>query len=441
MFDVEAPPLTAAEILDDPDQAAAWLAIERPGPDAVAAMSMLDPALLSHAGRVDLLVALERQQAWLAARQQRVLAAMADHTADAADPADRTGASWVREDVACALRLSGLTAQSRLHTATDLAHRLPKTLRQLDRGAISYLHARALTDAVTALDDRTVTEVERRVLPKATEQTLANFKTSVRRAVTTFAPARAEQQREQAMAERRVCITPREDGMAELWALLPAEGAAAVSAAIDALASARSADDPRTADQRRADALVELGIAALHDPHLPRAQGMRPAVQVTIALSTLLGVDDQPGELAGQGPIPASVARRIAADPTGTWRRLVTDPTGRLLDYGTSTYRPPADLTRFVTARDQTCTFPGCRRPAHRCDLDHEIPASAGGATSADNLAVLCRRHHRAKHEAGWQVRRNQQTGTSHWTSPTGHRYTSTPPPCPSDQTAAVPPL
>jgi len=441
MFDVEAPPLTAAEILDDPDQAAAWLAIERPGPDAVAAMSMLDPALLSHAGRVDLLVALERQQAWLAARQQRVLAAMADHTADAADPADRTGASWVREDVACALRLSGLTAQSRLHTATDLAHRLPKTLRQLDRGAISYLHARALTDAVTALDDRTVTEVERRVLPKATEQTLANFKTSVRRAVTTFAPARAEQQREQAMAERQVCITPREDGMAELWALLPAEGAAAVSAAIDALASARSADDPRTADQRRADALVELGIAALHDPHLPRAQGMRPAVQVTIALSTLLGVDDQPGELAGQGPIPASVARRIAADPTGTWRRLVTDPTGRLLDYGTSTYRPPADLTRFVTARDQTCTFPGCRRPAHRCDLDHEIPASAGGATSADNLAVLCRRHHRAKHEAGWQVRRNQQTGTSHWTSPTGHRYTSTPPPCPSDQTAAVPPL
>src|SRR6266700_4378795 len=179
MFDVEAPPLTAAEILDDPDQAAAWLAIERPGPDAVAAMSMLDPALLSHAGRVDLLVALERQQAWLAARQQRVLAAMADHTADAADPADRTGTSWVREDVACALRLSGITAQARLHTATDLTHRLPQTLRLLDRGAISYLHARALTDAVTALDHRTATDVETRVLAKAGEQTLARFKTSV----------------------------------------------------------------------------------------------------------------------------------------------------------------------------------------------------------------------------------------------------------------------
>jgi hypothetical protein len=371
----------------------------------------------------------------------RVLAAMAEHADSAADPLDRTGASWIREDVACALRLSGVTAQSRLHTATDLARRLPQTLRLLDRGAISYLHARALTDAVTALYPKTATEVETRVLAKAGEQTLANFKRSLTRAVQTLDPARVGAQRAHAMTERRVCLTAREDGMAELWALLPAEGAAAVMTAVDALASAILADDTRTADQRRADALVDLGIAALHDPLLPRAQGMRPAVQVSVALSTLLGFDDQPGELAGHGPIPASVARRIAADPTGTWHRLITDPTGRLIDYGTNTYRPPADLTRFVTARDQTCTFPGCNRPAHRCDLDHEIPASAGGATSADNLAVLCRRHHRAKHEAGWQVCRNQQTATSHWTSPTGLRYTSTPPPYPCDQTAAVPPF
>jgi hypothetical protein len=177
--------------------------------------------------------------------------------------------------------------------------------------------------------------------------------------------------------------------MAELWALLRAEGAAAVMTAVDALASAIPADDTRTADQRRADALVDLGIAALHDPLLPRAQGMRPAVQVSVALSTLLGLDYQPGELAGHGPIPASVARRIAADPTGTWHRLITDPTGRLIDYGTTTYRPPADLTRFVTARDQTCTFPGCTRPARRCDLDHEIPASAGGATRADDTTAV----------------------------------------------------
>ena len=127
----------------------------------------------------------------------------------------------------------------------------------------------------------------------------------MRRAVHALDPARVEEQRAHAMTERRVCVAPREDGMTELWALLPAEGAAAVMAAVDSLASVTSATDPRTADQRRADALVDLGVAALHDPLLPKAQGMRPAIQVTVAASTLLGLDDQPGELAGHGPIPA----------------------------------------------------------------------------------------------------------------------------------------
>ncbi|WP_239374834.1 MULTISPECIES: hypothetical protein [unclassified Frankia] len=41
------------------------------------------------------------------------------------------------------------------------------------------------------------------------------------------------------------------------------------------------------------------------------------------------------------------MARQVAGD--GVWRRLVTDPVdGKLLDYGQTTYRPPADLTRFV---------------------------------------------------------------------------------------------
>ncbi len=177
-------------------------------------------------------------------------------------------------------------------------------------------------------------------------------------------------------------------------------------------------------------------MAALHDPLLPRAQGMRPSIQVTVAASTLLGLDEQPGELAGHGPIPASLARHLAADHTGTWRRLLTDPaTNTLLDYGHTTYRPPKDLTDYVIVRDQTCTFPGCRRSAHRCDLDHRLPYDNGGSTSADNLAVLCRRHHRLKHQR-WRVHRDPDTGTSHWTAPTGHHYyQSQPPDQPHDTT------
>ncbi len=419
------PPLTLAEITDDPDQAAAWLAGEAPGPDAVGALSLLDPAGLSPGGRVDVLVALERHLAWFAGMQAQVLAAMAAH--------DGSEDRWVREEVGCALRLSAVTAQRHLAVAEALAGTLAETGRALRRGRISYLHAMTLAEATYPLDAETAVAVQHRVLRRAGAQTLAEFKRSVRRAVHALDPARVEEQRAQAMTERRVCVSPREDGMTELWALLPAAGAAAVMAAVDCLASVTSATDPRTADQRRADALVDLGVAALHDPLLPKAQGMRPAVHVTVALSTLLGVDAQPGELAGHGPIPASLARRLAADDTGTWRRLLTDPaTNTLLDYGRETYRPPKDLTEYVIARDQTCAFPGCSRAAQRCDLDHRIPYNQGGSTNPENLQPLCKRHHRVKHETRWRLDRTT-TGNFRWISRTGHIYQSQPPGLPMD--------
>ena len=432
VFDVVPPPPTLSDVLDSPDAIAAELAGAPPGPDSATPVSLLDAATLSHAGRVDLLVALERHAAWVAALQQELLATMAADPAAAADEVDRSGRDWVREDVSCALRLSGVTAQRRLDIAQALVEPLSATLALLRRGEIGYLHAMALAEAVDGLDEEATAEVEARALRRAGEQSVAEFRRTVRRAVASVAAASADHQRAEAMGERRVCASARDDGMSELWALLPAEGAAAVIAAIDALATVTSADDPRSADQRRADALVDIAVAALHDPLLPKAQGMRPAIQVTVALSTLLGCDDEPGELAGHGPIPSSVTRRIAADETGTWRRLVTDPlTGQLLDYGRSTYRPPHDLAEFVMARDQVCAFPHCSRPAHRCHLDHRVPYAADGATSPDNMGALCERHHICKHQAGWRVGHDSD-GTNTWISPTKHRYRSRPPEVPA---------
>jgi hypothetical protein len=434
MFEREAPPATLSDVFVNPDEVVAELARVRPLPEDAVTLSLLDPGSLSAAGRADMLVALERQAAWVAAQQQRVLARMA------VDQSDDRG--WVREDVACALRMSGMTAARRLAVAQTLTERLPAMLRLLDRGQVGYLHAAFLAEAVFALDDKQARAVEERVLARAVEQTLSEFQRSVRRAVARVAAATVEEQRVEAMTQRRVCVTPRDDGMTELWALLPAEGAAAVMTAVDALASVTSADDPRTADQRRADALVDLGVAALHDPLLPKAQGMRPSIHVTVALSTLLGDDEQPGELTGHGPIPASVARRLAADESGTWRRLVTDPvTGQLLDYGQDTYRPPKDLADFVIARDQVCTFTGCHRPADRCDLDHRTPYSKGGSTSSQNIGALCKRHHVGKHEAGWTPDRRDEDGTTTWISPTRHIYRSRPPELPRDTTSDPPPF
>ena len=124
------------------------------------------------------------------------------------------------------------------------------------------------------------------------------------------------------------------------------------------------------------------------------------------------------------------MARALAQD--GTWRRLLTDPaTGLVCEVGSVTYRPGADLTRTVIARDVTCTFPGCRQPATRCDLDHIIAFDhdrpAENQTCADNLHALCRHHHRAKTERHWQVERDPTTGTTWWTDHHGTTYARSP--------------
>ena len=318
------------------------------------------------------------------------------------------------------MRLSPGTAERRLSIARTLIERLPATLELLRRGQLTYLHAMKLAEAVSPFDAETTTKIEQPVLRRAPEQTLAQFGTLLRRAVIAADPRRAEQRHNDAITQRRVVFTPQHDGITELWALLPADGAALIETVRNSLANAQT--DDRSADQRRADALVDVFARVLGDPSLPEQHGQRPAIQVTVSIGTLLGCDDKPAHLDGYGVITADMARRLAADESGTWRRLVTEDTGQLLDYGRKTYRPPANLTDHVIARDQACTFPGCRRTARLCDLDHVEAWNDGGGTNSDNVAALCARHHNAKHYAGWRVKRRPD-GATEWASPTGLRY------------------
>jgi hypothetical protein len=85
-------------------------------------------------------------------------------------------------------------------------------------------------------------------------------------------------------------------------------------------------------------------------------------------------------------------------------------------------YRPPPALRHLITIRQPTCSFPGCRRPAVRCDEDHTLPYDQGGRTCECNLAPLCRRHHRAKQARGWQLTQ-PEPGMMLWITPSGRGY------------------
>jgi hypothetical protein len=152
-------------------------------------------------------------------------------------------------------------------------------------------------------------------------------------------------------------------------------------------------------------------------------------------VTTLLGMAQHPGELAGYGPIPAGLARELADQPTSTWRRMLIDPAdGSVLEVSRRRFPSPA-LRRYVEARDRICSFPGCLRPAQQCDLDHTTPHGDGGATAAGNLDPACRHHHRLRHEGGWTLTQ-PQPGHLTWQSPenrsyhvTAEPYTDGPPP------------
>ena len=129
--------------------------------------------------------------------------------------------------------------------------------------------------------------------------------------------------------------------------------------------------------------------------------------------------------IAGGGIVPTALLSELiglgaTVRPVPTAAELCTEPR----------YRPSAKLARYVRSRDLTCCFPGCDRPAERCDLDHTTPHGVGGPTHPGNTKCLCRKHHLLKTfwtgSTGWT---DQQLadGTVVWISPTGHRYTRPP--------------
>ncbi|MFU8945786.1 DUF222 domain-containing protein [Mycetocola zhadangensis] len=151
-----------------------------------------------------------------------------------------------------------------------------------------------------------------------------------------------------------------------------------------------------------------------------------PTVMVTVPVLTLLGQDDEPGNLDGYGPIDPATARDLASQAPEFSRILTHPETGVALSLGQTKYKPTQAMKRFLRYRDGACRFPGCNRRAVSCDIDHTDPFGGGGGTDFDNLASLCPKHHKMKHETLWEVEQLGD-GVLKWTSPQGRVYLTHP--------------
>jgi hypothetical protein len=434
-------------------------------PDGLLAEMLSYQAGGSSAEHLERIGAWERLIAFAQAAQLREIARFV--AAAEADPAFGDDPEQVHASVCAAIgsmvRVPARTAAGRVDDSIALVKRLPNTLAALSAGVINMSSARAILEETICLGPAPLADIEAHILEHASGQTTGQIRASAKRVVARADAEAVRRRAEQARRERCVRLIPEPDGMATVAAYLPAQQAVAVIDVLDDCARrAAGSSDRRSMAARRADALVDLVLdsdllvpAGTKSPAVgaekstggsvdsdgigsrpggressrrvgSRRRGSQVQIRVTVALTTLLGLDQLPGELAGYGPIPADIARELAAE--GTWRRLVTDPvSGALLDYGTTRYRPPPHLAEHVKARDRTCVYPGCRVPAHRCDIDHHVPHSDAGPTSAWNISSLCRSHHRLKHSPGWRVTR-LVNGSVAWRTPTGHRLTREPP-------------
>jgi hypothetical protein len=169
---------------------------------------------------------------------------------------------------------------------------------------------------------------------------------------------------------------------------------------VHAYTDAPSADDHRTAAQRRAAALVricEVALAHIDDDRRPVAQ-----VSVVLDWTTLVGGDGR-HDGAFTGPIHPTDVERLLCDCDVA--RIVTGPNSLPLDAGRARRTAPPAIRRAVVARDGGCRFPGCDRPPGWCEAHHVKHWIDHGPTSLANLVLLCDRHHHVVHQPGWVLR------------------------------------
>ncbi len=152
---------------------------------------------------------------------------------------------------------------------------------------------------------------------------------------------------------------------------------------------------------RRADALARVAESFLAHDVLESPGTDRQQIIVHVAAETLRHRAAGCCEIEHGPSIAAESARRFACDASVV--TLVEDEDGEPLNVGRKTRIISAPLRRLLTARDKGCRFPGCSN-ARYIDMHHIKHWANGGETRPSNLVSLCRFHHRAVHEGGFNV-------------------------------------
>ncbi len=339
----------------------------------------------------------------------------------------------VSAEVAAALRIGQGLAASRVRYARAMRERLPKVGAVFAAGDIDYRIFQTMvfrTDLIT--DKGVLGAVDVALAANVTRWpslSLGRLAAQVDKVVAR-ADADAVRRRKERVADRAVWIADAGEGMSHIEGSLLSLDAHALDQRLDALAATVCEHDPRSREQRRADALGALAAGAdrlgcrcaRSDCGAGKRSAAGPVVIHVIAERAVLdGGGSTPAvQIGAEGLIAPELLAELAASA-----RVVplVHPGDAAPESG---YVPSRALADFVRCRDLTCRWPGCDRPATDCDVDHTIPYAEGGPTHASNLKCLCRTHHLVKTFWGWRDTQLPD-GTLILASPSGQVYVTTP--------------
>ncbi|MHC6593381.1 HNH endonuclease signature motif containing protein [Arthrobacter sp. C152] len=377
---------------------------------------------------------------------------------------------WARmsvvEEVAGVLTVSSAAAGAFVDQAQRVCS-LPPVMDALAAGAMSWQHAKIIADETEGLDaagaaglvahffDPDAPNPARGAAPG--ELVPSRFRAKVRGWRERHHPESIEKRHAKGVADRRMEYRPDKDGMAWISLHVPGVTASAIWNRTTAIARGlQGPDEPRTLSQLRPDIAASLllgagttsagtassgtisagttgsggtgsgdgssphpGTTALGQVPVPKAD-----VLVMVPVFSALGVTDEPAILDGHGPIPASMARKLLADGADSFYRVLVDPAdGAPLEIGRRSYRLTETIKRWIRMRDGRCTFPGCTNRTLDNETDHLQAWQHGGQTGASNLAQLCPKHHRLKHNTGWTPTPATINEPPGWTSPSGRHH------------------
>ena len=367
-------------------------------------------------------------------------------------------------EFATAVGMSQTTGRHYVGQALELAHRLPRLWGRVQSGSLAPWRARLVAENTLHLTVEAADYVDQMVAPYAHRTGPAQTQRTVDEAVARFMPDHAREVAERTAEQRYLTIehqqvsfagTSRIHGELDLPDALDLEDALQARAA--ELADLGSTE---TLDVRRAKALGSLARGerllplefAQTAPDAPAASAEGASqgeggFAAPLALRTSTTEPPKPSRrevvlyvhlsqdaVQPHGrDLPAWVANRGSrlvtagqvaewcgrSDTTGVVVKHVIDLNERIVCAG---YQPSERLVEQIRLRDRSCVFPHCTRPASLCDLDHIVPYDDSGKTSSDNLACLCRLHHRMKTHGRWRYWMIRPS-VFLWRSPRGHLW------------------